>query len=58
MDLWQTEEQISVRLFEGGRADLKVGLPSSAPKGFFFFFSKRDLNAADWNKLLAQRWAA
>lgn len=56
MDLWQTEEKISVRIFEGGRADLKVGLPSSAPQGFFFF--KRDLSAADWNKLLAQRWAA
>lgn len=37
MDLWQTEEKISVRIFEGGRADLKVGLPSSAPQGFFFF---------------------
>lgn len=36
MDLWQTEEKISVRIFEGGRADLKVGLPSSAPQGFFF----------------------
>ena len=38
---------------------------TSRPKGGFtlqraprFFFFLRDLDAADWNKLLAQRWAA